>query len=196
MDIVRLSKAMRGLAAVLAVVLGLIAIAAVGQIRNEFAESCPGGWDKATRVDASRRFVPPERRNVESPLRDVELVGNPSEFDGSLMMHMHWAEAPRNPFQRPELGMSVTTFAHDVAALGQLEANCIRATGEHGSWSRKAHRSGVLTQPLAGRVYRFDGACCGPEWPVDSVVRLELLVAARGNLYRIDLGDLPVVGSD
>jgi len=28
------------------------------------------------------------------------------------------------------------------------------------------------------------------------VVRLELLVAARGNLYRIDLGDLPVVGSD
>jgi hypothetical protein len=169
---------------------------AVRQIRDDLAESCPGGWDGATRIEAAKRFVPPERREIDSPMRDVELIGNSYQFDGSLMMHMHWAEAPRNPFQRPELGMSVTTFARDVAALEQLEARCIWATGEHGSWSRKAHESGVLTQPLAGRVYRFNGACCGPEWPPDSMAHLELLVAARGDLFRIDLGELPVIGAD
>jgi hypothetical protein len=186
----------RGLAAVLAVVLGVVTIVAVGQVRDELAESCPIGWDTATRVDAARKIVPPERREVESPLQEVELIGSSYQFDGSLEMHMHWAEAPRNPFQRPELGLSVTTFARDAVALAQLEARCIRATGVRGSWSRRAHGSDVLTQPLAGRVYRFDGACCGPEWPLDSMARLELLVVARGDLYRIDLGEMPVIGAD
>jgi hypothetical protein len=177
------------LAVVLAFVLLLVAVAAIGQIRHDLAETCPGGWDSARRVDAARAVASPEQRNVE-------LVGNSYQFDGSVMMHMHWAEAPRNPFQQPELGLSVTAFARDVEALDRLDPRCIRATGEHGSWSRVAHKSDLYTQPLAGRVYRFNGACCGPDWPRDSLVRLELLLVARGDLYRIDLGELPVISSD
>jgi hypothetical protein len=86
------------LAVVLTLVLLLVAIAAIGQIRHDLAETCPGGWDLARRVDAPRRVVSPQQRNVESPLPDVELVGNSYQFDGSVMMHMHWAQAPRNPF--------------------------------------------------------------------------------------------------
>ena len=185
----RPSRAVRVLAVVLAFVLLLVAIAAIGQIRHDLAETCPGGWDSATRVDAAR--------GVASPVqRDVELVGNSYQFDGSVTMHMHWAEAPRNPFQQPELGLGVTAFARDVEALDRLDPRCIRATGERGSWSRVAHKSDLYTQPLAGRVYRFNGACCGPDWPRDSLVRLELLLVARGDLYRIDLGELPVIGGD
>ena len=186
---------MRWLAVVLALGLLLVALLAIGQIREDVAETCPGGWDTATRVDAARNVVPPELQNVESPFHDVELLGNSYQFAGSAAMHMHWAEVGL-PWTRPELGLSVTTFARNVQALELLDAKCIRASGRHGVWSRVAHQSDVLTQPLAERVYRFNGACCGPNWPPDSVVRVELLVATRDGSYRIDLGDLPVVPSD
>ena len=172
------------------VALLVLVIAVVGGagvwVRARVAETCPP-------VEPATRLDPAVTTNGAWHFADVAVGSHHYSLEPQVMADYG---AYVRPFPWPEshrVGVSVTVGSTDEEAVRAWRTTCLRVVHHDEAVERPAVMDRDVLTRGDGFRYRFDGACCYPEWPPADLVDVEMTVVVAGAPFVIRLPGVPIV---